>query len=152
MLFSVVFCCFVFKEESHRHISRSQLLVLRRQRVEGKRPTADAKILGKIYLLGWEVSSQGFTTYSYVICLLLYVYIYIISKENQNGESWHQKDNSLDRVTQLVTGSARVWTQAIECTVHIAMSWAELSLVCLAAPKSSYKCSIIYRYDYGVWG
>ena len=87
VLFSVVFCCFVFKEESHRHISRSQLLVLRRQRVEGKRPTADAKILGKIYLLGWEVSSQGFTTYSYVICLLLYVYIYIISKENQNGES-----------------------------------------------------------------
>lgn len=78
--------------------------------------------------------------------------IYIISKENQNGESWHQKDNSLDRITQLVTGSTRVWTQAIDCRVHITMSWAELSLMCLAAPKSSYKCSIIYRYDYGVWG
>lgn len=45
-------CCFllcsvVFKEESHRHISGSQLLLLWRQRAEGKRPIADAKILEK---------------------------------------------------------------------------------------------------------
>ena len=76
--------------------------------------------------------------------------IYIISKENQNGESWHQKDNSLDRVKQLVTGNSRVWTQAIECRVHIAMSWAELSLVCLAAPGSSYKCQ--YYLQVSLWG
>ena len=45
-------CCFllcsvVLKEDNHRHISGSQLLLLWRQRAEGKRPIADAKILGK---------------------------------------------------------------------------------------------------------